>query len=164
VWKKVVQLRKTRKEQGQSMVEFALVIPLLLLLMVGIFEFGYFFFVYSSVTMAAREAARYGSGTGANDDLVRYFQDCDGIKERARRIGQYAGIQDDDVDIFYDTGPGSTPLGDCNGILEPTMGERVVVKVSVDYHPIVLKWGALDGLLIESESARTIIHRMQVGG
>ena len=39
---KAVEVKKTRKEKGQSLVEFALVIPLLLL-MVGIFEFGYFF-------------------------------------------------------------------------------------------------------------------------
>ena len=161
---KAVELHKTRTEKGQRLVEFALVIPLLLLLMVGIFEFGYFFFVYGSVTTAAREAVRYGSGTGTSDNGMPYYQDCDGIKERARRIGQYAGIQNEDVDIFYDTGPGSTSLGDCDGTLEPTMGERIVVMVTVDYHPIVLNWGALNGLLIESESARTIIHRMQVGG
>lgn len=33
-----------RKEEGQAMVEFALVFPILLLLLLGILEFGHIFF------------------------------------------------------------------------------------------------------------------------
>jgi len=51
--------RKTRKnEKGQSMVEFALVVPLLLFLVVGIFEFGRAWMTKNLVTGAAREAVR----------------------------------------------------------------------------------------------------------
>ena len=42
--------------RAQSMVEFALVLPMLLLLVVGIIELGYALFVYVEVQNAAREA------------------------------------------------------------------------------------------------------------
>jgi hypothetical protein len=53
------RIRKTRKnEKGQSVVEFALVVPLLLFLVIGIFEFGRAWMTKNLVTGAAREAVR----------------------------------------------------------------------------------------------------------
>ncbi|MHB0875764.1 MAG: TadE family protein [Anaerolineae bacterium] len=46
---------------GQSLVEMALVLPLLLLLVFGIIEFGRVFNAYIIVTNAAREGARCGA-------------------------------------------------------------------------------------------------------
>lgn len=45
-------------ESGAVLVEFALTLPLLLLLIVGIFDFGRLFQEYAVVTNAAREGAR----------------------------------------------------------------------------------------------------------
>ena len=44
--------------RGQAMVEFALVLPLLLILLIGVFEFGRAWNVYHAVTDAARLGAR----------------------------------------------------------------------------------------------------------
>ena len=44
--------------RGQALVEFALVIPLFVLLMVAIFDLGRGVFAYNSITNAAREGAR----------------------------------------------------------------------------------------------------------
>lgn len=60
--------KKNRK--GQSMVEFALVLPIMLLLLLGIMEFGFIFHEYLVVTHAAREGARDAS-LGATDAEVR---------------------------------------------------------------------------------------------
>jgi Flp pilus assembly protein TadG len=43
---------------GQSMVEFALILPLMVLVIVGIFDLGRAFFSYIAITNAAREGAR----------------------------------------------------------------------------------------------------------
>ena len=48
------------KEDGQDLVEYALVLPLFLLLVFGIIEFGYLFLQYNTITNAAREGARAG--------------------------------------------------------------------------------------------------------
>jgi len=51
---------KTReKPRGQALVEFALVIPIFVLLLVGIFDFGRAIWVNDTLSTAAREAARY---------------------------------------------------------------------------------------------------------
>lgn len=51
---------KTRAKQtrGQSLIEFALVIPMLLILMIGIMEFSRAWMTKNILTGAAREAAR----------------------------------------------------------------------------------------------------------
>lgn len=51
-------LRRWRSEDGAQLVEFALVLPLLLLVVLGIAEFGIIFQRYEVVTNAAREGAR----------------------------------------------------------------------------------------------------------
>lgn len=47
------------KEKGAVAVEFALVIPIFLVLVLGIFEFGRAFNIQVSLSEAARESARY---------------------------------------------------------------------------------------------------------
>src|SRR5439155_411108 len=54
-------MQRLRTCRGQSLVEFALVLPLMVTVMLGIVDFGFVFFVRGSVENAAREGARYGS-------------------------------------------------------------------------------------------------------
>ena len=52
-------LRRFRQsDTGQTLVEFALVLPLMLILMFGIVDFGRAFYTWLTVTNAAREGAR----------------------------------------------------------------------------------------------------------
>lgn len=50
-----------KSEKGQSLVEYALVLPLLLLLIFGIVDFGRYFHASLTVDHAGREAARAAS-------------------------------------------------------------------------------------------------------
>jgi TadE-like protein len=47
------------KTRGQAMVEFAIILPVFILLLVGIFDFGRVVWVNNTLATAAREAARY---------------------------------------------------------------------------------------------------------
>jgi Flp pilus assembly protein TadG len=49
----------SKSERGQSMVEFALVLPILLLLLCGIIDFGWLYYNQVMLSNAAREGARY---------------------------------------------------------------------------------------------------------
>ena len=49
-----------RNDRGQAVIELALTLPLLLLVVFGIFDFGFMFQRYEVVTNAAREGARVG--------------------------------------------------------------------------------------------------------
>jgi Flp pilus assembly protein TadG len=51
-------LRRVRAERGVELIEFALVFPLLLAVVLGILDFGFLFRNYEVVTNAAREGAR----------------------------------------------------------------------------------------------------------
>ena len=50
-------------EKGQSAVEFALIVPVLALMLVVISDFGRIFFIGIAVNNAARAGAQYGSQT-----------------------------------------------------------------------------------------------------
>ena len=47
-----------RQDRGQELVEYAMLLPLLLLLLVGIIEFSIIVFSYDTIANAAREGAR----------------------------------------------------------------------------------------------------------
>lgn len=49
-----------QSDRGSELIEFAIVAPLLILLMAGIFDFGMMFRTFEAVTNAAREGARVG--------------------------------------------------------------------------------------------------------
>ncbi len=61
------QERLHRKRQGQTLAEFAITLPILLILMFGIIEFGRVFQAWVTLQNAARQAARYAS-TGQWDN------------------------------------------------------------------------------------------------
>ena len=50
--------RRTRRSRGQAMVEFTLILPMLLLLILGIYQFGQTYADYIQVTNAARDGGR----------------------------------------------------------------------------------------------------------
>ncbi|MEW6235489.1 MAG: TadE family protein [Candidatus Omnitrophota bacterium] len=62
--------KKWREEKGSSTVEFALVLPALMLVIFGIFEFGRMFMTYQMLNSAAREGARVASLPGADNALA----------------------------------------------------------------------------------------------
>ena len=60
-----------KKSGGQSIMEFAITIPLLLIMLVFIFDLGRATFYYSSITNSAREGARYGIINPDNSNGIR---------------------------------------------------------------------------------------------
>ena len=51
--------RTKRSDRGQSLIECALVLPLLMLLIVNVVNFGAIFYAWISVANAARTGAQY---------------------------------------------------------------------------------------------------------
>ncbi len=71
-------MRRARRQEGQALIEAALVIPLLLLIAVGIFEFGRAYQTWQILTNAAREGARmavvpYNPGNAAIINRVQQY-------------------------------------------------------------------------------------------
>ncbi|MBB6455112.1 Flp pilus assembly protein TadG [Salirhabdus euzebyi] len=61
-----------KDEKGQSLVEFALLLPIILLLLVGIIDFGRVLYSYSHLHMATQETVRLG-GLGSTDEEMTTF-------------------------------------------------------------------------------------------
>lgn len=153
-------------QKAQEMVEFAIALPLLLLIMLAIIEFGRLLFYYTVVTTGAREAARYGSAAGGLGGVLNYYQDCDGIRGAALRMGNLVGMQNDDSDIriryqdasLVDTGD-TCPPGGSGPLLQ--QGERIEVTTTAHFQPIVpvIHLPTFD---IQAVSRRTILVDIQI--
>lgn len=57
--------RRRRRRAGQSMVEYAITVPVFLLLLLGMMEFGFAFAHHMTMEYATREGARTGAALGA---------------------------------------------------------------------------------------------------
>jgi hypothetical protein len=91
-------LRRRGRTRGQSLVEFALVLPLFLLLVMAIADLGLSVFSYNTITNAAREAVR----------LAIVNQDTTKITSRA--LEQAAVIRTPTVTVaFYQAATDGTP-------------------------------------------------------
>jgi Flp pilus assembly protein TadG len=78
----VRQGRTRRAERGQALAEFALVLPLLMLLIGGIVEFGRAWNIKQAVTDAAREGARYYVISDDLDDAEKTTLVTEKVNER----------------------------------------------------------------------------------
>jgi Flp pilus assembly protein TadG len=68
--------RRTGKgERGQSLVEFTLVLPIFLLVLFAIIDFGMAFHAWIAVTNSAREGARVGSVRAPAVDIEQRVRD-----------------------------------------------------------------------------------------
>jgi Flp pilus assembly protein TadG len=63
--------RRIRNERGAALLETAITLPIILLISVGIFEFGRAYQTWQVLTNAAREGARVAVLSGTTDDQVR---------------------------------------------------------------------------------------------
>ena len=141
--------KKVKLSKGQSMVEFALALPILLLVIFGLLEVGRAVFMYAAVTNASREAVRYATAYGVNESDVLHYQNCAEIRNTARRVAFLMPLEDEDITIEYDTGPDPdtgvipAPYAECasdetvDDAIEMACGDRVVVTVTYNYNPIV---------------------------
>jgi len=152
------------RRSGQGIVEFALAFPVVLLLVMGIIEGGRLLFIYSTVAAASREAARYGAGIGLNvSGGVAQYKDCTGIRDAAKRVGAFAGVQDGSISIAYDHGPATATISSNCPVGNLILGDRIVVTVTVGYTPVVplIPFPTYN---IVSTNSHTVINRVPVKG
>ncbi len=162
---KMKQLPGKQRRKAQSMVEFALVLPILLLVILGIIEVGRLIFFYASVFGATREAARYGTAAGENPTGTPYYLDTEGMRAAAVRIGFFAGVKPSDVQIWYDLGPEDDRHVTPDPYPEdmPTTWMRVVVRVTAFFNPAAPLVN-FTGIPVSFTTSRTIMRQIDVAG
>ena len=108
-WARRVPTGAPERERGQSIIEIALALPLLLVAVLGLADLGRVFFYTSAVTNAAREGAMYAArnptakiaqvGQRACDEtgLAAYGQPCPNLRVSCS-VAQDAAT----VEVLYD--------------------------------------------------------------
>ena len=123
---------------GQTLVEFALALPILLLLTFGIMEFGRLFQSWSTVNYAANEAARYaltgqgysaGAGVREAQITTTALDACAGIAIDLSANGNAPGYVHVDIRSSYSSGDPTQ---------ERAGGPNEFVRVGLTYnHPLM---------------------------
>ncbi len=119
-------------QEGQSIVETALMIPVVLLLLMGIIEFGFLFYAHVRVSNAAREGARAGSLWLIHREATAHYYDpilCDTVHDAVQ--SEFSAVEHDDILITLKEGVVDCDLGDAD--LAPLAGEPVTVTLVYDY-------------------------------
>ena len=135
------QNKVNSKPRGQAMVEFAIALPVLLMMLVGIMEVGRLVFMYTLVTNASRDAVRYASAYGRGEDGLLKYKNCAGIKFAARQSAYIVTLTS--ISVTYDSGPAGSSKGTCDASsgedadIDVDTGDRVIVTVQATYNPIV---------------------------
>jgi Flp pilus assembly protein TadG len=89
--------RRLRDQRGQSLMEAALVAPLLLMVTFAIIDFGLLFYVYLALESGVSQAARYGITGNALEGMSRQ----DSIKSMIRRATPTLTIPDDSIQFSH---------------------------------------------------------------
>jgi Flp pilus assembly pilin Flp len=110
--------RFRRREDGQSMVEFALILPIFVLVLVGLFDVGRAVYAYNTVNNAAREAGRLA--------IVDQYEDH--VLDEAMAAGTGVPLNRNDITVTYELPDGGacTHVGDDDIV-------RCVAVVTVPY-------------------------------
>ena len=84
-----------KNERGQAMVEFALVIPIFLMLLLGILQFGIIFNNYITLTDAARAGSRVAA--------VSRLEACPGCEAESAVKDAAGGLDKAKVEVLVDS-------------------------------------------------------------
>lgn len=125
-------LTNTRmRQRGLAMVEFAIALPLLLLLLLAVGEMGRLLYQYNSLLQASRDASRFVAGQAWNRTLGR-LELTDELRAQARALAVYG------VPV---ASAGSQPLVSGLTTAQVTVGaqgaDHVQVSISYAFRPII---------------------------
>ena len=162
-----------RAEGGAALLEFALIAPLLFLLLFGVIEFARLITAYTAVWTGAREGARFATTVGTNASGVPHYLDCAGIEDAVRAKLVAVTIGPGDIDItYYD--PTDVAIADCDTadatLPDPLTagvpsGSRVEVTVHGTFDAVVPLIGQfIDGATLDSTQSRSIFLGVLGGG
>jgi Flp pilus assembly protein TadG len=105
-------VKRIKREKGQSAVEFALILPILLLIVCGIIDFGWLFYNQLGLNNTCREGARFAVVNASEDNSNTL------IVNRIKDVTPESLKDDLEINIIY-----SEPL-------DPLTGDVTIVLTS----------------------------------
>ena len=145
---------------GQTLVEFALVLPLLLTVIIGGIDLARYVAMHSAANGASREATRYASAVGPAGEATRRYVNCDGIRAAARAAAPILNLTGASaIVIGYEDGdgdgqPAATACPPAPVAANVHRLDRIVVTVTARFEPTIRLLPSFD---IVSTDRRTIL-------
>jgi hypothetical protein len=128
---------RRRDQRGQSLVETALVLPILLVILMGIFDFGRAIFAFNAVSNSAREAAR----------VAIVNQNATAVEDEGKRAA--IGLDPDAIHVTF-------AIPDCGTVL---VGCTASVTVDHEWTALTPIIGSLVGPIDLSSTTEMKIER-----
>lgn len=138
----MLRLVRRREARGQTLVEFALILPIFILLLVGIVDFGRAIYAYNTISNASREAVR----------VAIVNQNCGDITDEAIKQAVSLGISAADVEVEFAT-PDLSSTIPCDNT-EQSLGRVAVVTTQYSYTAATPLIGNLVGVIPMSAVTR----------
>lgn len=117
---------KMKKRKGQALIELAILFPVLLILLSGLIEFGFFLNQYLSIMDAARNAARFAS------DSIYYMSDndhdCSTTLDFYRQTACLVNSELRQERPFVEMNDNGTPDSFLDDYLDPNRGDEIIVS------------------------------------
>jgi uncharacterized protein (UPF0333 family) len=160
-------LQRLLRNQGQALIEYILMIPLVFVLAVNVVNFGAYFYAFVTVANAARAAADYAILAGASvasghTALPSPSQINTLITTDIASLPNNPSLS---VNICQtNNGPPQALLGSCSSILadpEPTSYVLTSIDVTYTYKPLIPLF-SFPNLHINATLPTTTIHRRAV--
>jgi Flp pilus assembly protein TadG len=143
-----MKLRLRTKRRGQSLVEFALILPIFLLVLFGIIDLGRGVYAYNTIQNAAREAVRVAI-VDQNEDVIL-------AKAQKHAVG--LGLTDSNVNLsFLEPESMATP---CNTPI--AISCEVEILVNYRFTPATPIIGNIVGAIDMSAASRQPVERSYV--
>lgn len=122
--------RGHRRDRGQALVEFAIVMPIIALAVFGLLDLGRAIYTYNTLAQSARQ----GSRTAMVDQVEGT------IKDQAIAFGATLGLTTSDVDVCFKTATSTltsctTTANDCP-LADRSIGCLAIVQAHVSYVPM----------------------------
>jgi Flp pilus assembly protein TadG len=124
-------VRHRQSQQGQNLVEFALVTPVLLLFLFGTLEFGWLLYADHQVTNAAREGARWAAVRGTRCEANPPCQLATTDRVRQQVLDRITLPEPNRLTVTFQI------VNDANRNGKPDPNEHVRVAVRYPFRPLI---------------------------
>jgi Flp pilus assembly protein TadG len=125
----------TRKQSGASAVEFALILPFLLIILFLTMDFGFMVYNKSVITNASREAARYGTVLTATPWSSSSVATVACSYANSSLISTKTGTH---TSTCSGTADPAITVSNVNGNIPPNFGDPITVKITYPYSGFLL--------------------------
>ncbi len=149
---------RAKRQKGQALVEFAMTLPVLMLMILGIMDISRIFFAYSEASNSLRDALRFAEVLGVLGGSPPYL-DCDGMREAAT---ENIFANDQNVTIRYVKHDDTTTEYTCDTVQDDllTNGDMLVIELTATVDPFFLPF---DDLELNFDGQRTIVKAIRPG-